>query len=184
MGERHSEYKRSFGDWYVEPAWAISALCDRVKFSGPIHDPCCGMGMIPKTLKSKHKMNVTGADITNRGFRYPVVDFLKDKNKRTNIIMNPPYKIAKAIINHAYSVATDRVAVIVQLKFLTSQGRHFLFNRPETEKVLIFSRRPQIPPGEALIKQGEGIRGGGSMDFCWVVWRRKHKGPATIEWVI
>lgn len=178
MGERPSEYDRDKNDWYIEPAWCVSALREHCELSGLIHDPCCGIGTIPKML------GATGADITDRGFGYEVQDFLQENRMFDNIVTNPPYNIAQAIIEHALIQTTRRVAALVQLKFLSSQKRYSLFCRPETEKVIMFSRRPSMPPGEMLMKHGENIRGGGSIDFCWIVWSHKHKGDATISWAI
>lgn len=176
MGERPSEYKRDEYDWYVEPEWCVRALANLVNFCGGIHDPCCGKGTIPKVL------NGTGADKVDRGFFYPPQDFLTDFNMYDNIVTNPPYGIAQTIIEHALDRARYRVAALVQTKFLSSQKRHGLFNRPETERVIIFSRRPSMPPGWMLWEHGEDYRGNGSIDFCWVVWNKEHNGPCITEW--
>lgn len=175
MGERPSEYVRDENDWYVEPEWAVHALADRVAFV-KVHDPCCGMGTIPKVFGG------TGADKMDRGFGYPQQDFLLDSQPRYDIVTNPPYGIAQTIIEHALKLARGRVAALVQTKFLASQRRHGLFSRPEMERVIMFSRRPSMPPGQMLCDHGESIRGGGSIDFCWAVWKRGHDGPVTIDW--
>lgn len=178
MGERPSEYARDVNDWYVEPKWCIDALTDRVSFIGMIHDPCCGIGTIPMVV------NGTGADLIDRGFGYPVRDFLKDDRDYDNIVTNPPYGIAQDIIEHALNHSRHQVAALVQTKFLSSQRRHKLFSRPETKLVVVFSRRPSMPPGEMLVRHGEGVRGNGSIDFCWVVWDRAHKGECAITWAV
>jgi hypothetical protein len=177
MGERPSEYVRDDNDWYVEPDWCVEALKVRVPFFGQIHDPCCGMGTIPRV------MGGTGADLMDRGYDYPQRDFLKDFAAYDNIVTNPPYGIAQQIIEHALNVAKMRVAALVQVKFLASQRRHGLFTRDDTEKVLMFSKRPSMPPGEMLREHGESVRGGGSIDFCWVIWCRGYAGPTTLQWV-
>jgi hypothetical protein len=177
MGERPSEYARDDNDWYVEPEWCVEALKARVPLIGGVHDPCCGMGTIPRV------MGGTGADLVDRGYGYPQRDFLEDFAAYDNIVTNPPYGIAQQIIEHALKIAKWRVAALVQVKFLASQRRHGLFTRDETEKVLMFSRRPSMPPGEMLRESGESIRGGGSIDFCWVVWCRGNLAPTVLDWV-
>lgn len=177
MGERPSEYTREDNDWYVEPEWCVEALKARVPFIGHIHDPCCGMGTIPRI------MGGTGADLVDRGYGYPQRDFLTDQTAYDNIVTNPPYNIAQQIIEHALKTARMRVAALVQVKFLASQRRHKLFTRDETERVLMFSRRPSMPPGAQLAEKGESIRGGGSIDFCWVVWCRGNLAPTVLDWV-
>lgn len=176
MGERPSEYERDENDWYVEPEWSVHALMDRVQFTADVHDPCCGMGTIPKAFCG------TGADIMDRGYGYPVRDFLTDDREYENIVTNPPYGIAQTIIERALVLARSRVAALVQTKFLASQRRHALFSKPSMERLIMFSRRPSMPPGKMLVEHGESIRGCGSIDFCWAVWNRAHKGPVTVEW--
>jgi len=178
MGERPSEYARDVNDWYVEPAWCVHALARHISWHGKIHDPCCGMGTIP--LAS----NGTGADLVDRGYGYPVRDYLADTRIYDNIITNPPYRIAQDIIEHALGQVRYRVAALVQTKFLSSQRRYKLFTRPGMEKVIMFSKRPSMPPGEMLIAHGEDIRGGGSIDYCWAVWNTQYTGPCAIEWAI
>jgi hypothetical protein len=176
LGERHSEYSRDGDDWYVEPEWCVRALYERVPFVGGTHDPCCGMGTIPKFLGG------TGSDLVDRGYGYPRRDFLQDMARYDNIVTNPPYGRAQEIIEHALSTTKYRVAALVQVKFLASQRRHKLFTRDETEKVIMFSRRPSMPPGKLLEEQGESIRGNGSLDFCWVVWCRGNLAATVIDW--
>lgn len=177
MGERPSEYERDVNDWYVEPAWCVQALKDRVRFTGGIHDPCCGSGTIPRV------MNGTGSDLIDRNFGYPVSDFLTSDDMHDNIVMNPPYKLAQEFIEEALDRTRYKVAALVQVKFLASQRRFRLFTRLETSRVIMFSRRPSMPPGGMLQKHGESIRGGGSIDYCWVVWEMANKEPCRIEWM-
>lgn len=178
MGERPSEYVRDENDWYVEPEWCVTSLRTRVDFNGLVHDPCCGMGTIPKIMRG------TGADLIDRGFGYPVRDFFDDPRVYDNIVTNPPYGIAEKVIEKALASARHKVAALVQTKFLASQKRHSLFMMRETERVLIFSRRPSMPPGDMLMKHGEDIRGGGSIDYCWVVWNKDHDGGCRISWIV
>lgn len=183
MGERTSEYSRDAEDWYVEPAWCVEALKARIAFTGTIHDPCCGSGTIPGVFGG------TGADLVDRGFNFPQRNFLDDYGHYDNIVTNPPYGAAQCIIEHALVHTRYRVAALVQTKFLSSQKRYDLFTQWPVEKVLIFSKRPSMPPGKMLQEHGEAIRGGGSIDFCWVVWN--HRMPEewplaepTIDWII
>lgn len=176
MGERHSEYYRDEEDWYVEPVWSVEILRSRVPFAGGIHDPCCGMGTIPKVFGG------TGSDLVDRGYGYPQRDFLRDQTNYDNIVMNPPYGIAQKVIEHALQITKYRVAALVQTKFLCSQRRHKLFTRNETEKVIMLSRRPSMPPGRLLEEKGESVRGGGSIDFCWVVWCIGNVSETSIDW--
>ena len=177
MGERPSEFRRDVNDWYIEPSWAVEALRDRVHFDGWVHDPCCGRGTIPSVIGG------SGSDLVDRGYGYPVQDYLQDTRVQDNIITNPPYGIGQKIIEHALAHTKRRVAALMQLRFLATQARNPLFSRQSMEHVIIFSRRPSMPPGKMLQEHGEKIRGGGSIEFCWMVWNNEHTGSKpTIEW--
>ena len=77
------------------------------------------------------------------------------------------------------------IAIVAQAKFLYSQGRYQLFQRRDMDCVIHLSRRPSMPPGKLLAEKGEACRGGGSMDYCWAVWRLGRKpGPAVVRWAL
>lgn len=185
MGERHSEYERDDHDWYVEETWNVARLFERVPFDGRIHDPCCGMGTIVKEAM-RRGFKASGSDIADRGYQFAVGDFFGSTTKHDNIVTNPPYKIALSVIEHALRLARRRVAVLTQIKFLAGQKRYPLFTDPRMEKVIVFSRRPNMPPGKMLREHGESIRGGGSIDYCWLVWDNtaKDKKAVAMEWAI
>ena len=186
MGERHSKRERDPLDWYVEEEWNVQALFDRIQFRGHIHDPCCGIGTIVKVTK-KNGYVATGSDIVKRARGFKVSDFLTSEERHENIIMNPPYKLAHRMILRALALTQGRVAALMPIKFLAGQGRYKLFTDPRLDRIIIFSRRPNMPPGEELMKHGESIRGGGSIDYCWIVWTqlryRQLKDP-DVEWTL
>tara|TARA_R110000796_G_scaffold199036_2_gene315303 strand:- start:2250 stop:2774 length:525 start_codon:yes stop_codon:yes gene_type:complete len=171
----NAKFKRVVNDWYVEPAFCVDALMDSVSFDGDIHDPCCGQGNIPKITGG------TGSDLVDRSEgRYPVVDFLKDKTKRENIITNPPYRITVNIVTHALKHVQNKIAVIVPLGFLASLKRFDFFRYTPVDEVLIMSHRPSMPPGGTPIKLGKG-----STDYCWIVWNNsKLENKPVIRWII
>lgn len=187
MGERHSEFTRDVEDWYSDPAWCTERLLDRYPGLDRAHDPCCGLGTIVDVALICG-IRCTGSDIVDRASgRFPIADFLSRGTPEANVVTNPPFNIAADIVRHALSVVRPGgiVAVIAQAKFLFSQGRHAIFDHPSMERVVIFSRRPSMPPGKMLAELGESCRGGGSLDFCWCVWRVGKIIPGcVIEWTL
>lgn len=188
MGERHSEFDRDENDWYVESQDVVHRLLDRVSLPPDgLHDPCCGLGTIVRTAQLRGKA-ATGADLVDRaGGAFPVRDFLTDHQRYPSIVTNPPFKIAADIVRLAMTLVDPGglVAVVAQAKFLFSQSRNPMFGSATMERVIVFSRRPSMPPGKMLVEQGEACRGGGSIDFCWCVWRVGKTQPgAEIEWTM
>lgn len=171
------DHARVYSDWYVEPVWVVDHLTRAVSFSRTIHDPCCGGGTIPKRL---HELgfNTTASDIVDRGYG-DIHDFFADGRERQNIVCNPLYKIAEQFLLHAIKITDEKVAAIVNLKFLASQGRRDrLFLKHPPAHVLICSRRPSMPPG------GLGIKAtGGTADYCWIVWDKIAGGDARVSWL-
>lgn len=186
---KDSGYERDPHDFYVEPAECVQAFLTAMsgRFDGNIHDPCCGMGTIPCVAKAMG-VGATGADLIDRmNSKYGVRDFLTDNIVRSNIVTNPPFRQAEAVIRHGLEVVRPGgiVAVLAQVKFLASQTRHPLFSMPEMESVFVLSTRPSMPPGHLLIEKGEHIRGSGFHDFTFLVWRvGKRRRGAGVEWLL
>ena len=67
-------WPRNTADWYIEPEWCSSRLFDVELFVGSIYDPACGSGRIVAAARA-HSHRATGADIVDRGFGFPVLDF-------------------------------------------------------------------------------------------------------------
>lgn len=186
---KDSGYERDPHDWYVESEECVRSFLTAMKgrFDGGIHDPCCGMGMIPCVAKALG-FQATGADLIDRmSGKYQVRDFLADNATRSNIVVNPPFRQAEVIIRHGLSVVRPGgiVAALAQVKFLASQTRHPLFSMPQMQSVFVMSTRPSMPPGKLLLEKGEHIRGSGFHDFVWLVWRvgKRHPG-ASMEWLL
>lgn len=166
-------------DWYVEPAWAVDALFDSVRFVGPIHDPACGGGTIPRVARERGFIS-TGRDIVDRGFGQGGVDFLSDDTRRFNIVCNPPFELAEKFVRHALDVTKFKIAVIVRLNFAAGQARcRSLFLPYPPAREVVLSKRPSMPPGGTDIPAK-----GGTTDYCWLVWDRDYNGPTIKQWWI
>jgi len=189
--EKRSFYERDALDWYVEPAWCTELLLKRVSFE-LVWDPACGCGTIVRTCRNCN-INAIGTDIIKRGdltlyaANNPELDFLRnaaiDNIMWTDIITNPPYKLAETFVYRGIALRARKIAVLVRLDFLASQKRHQLFSEYPPTLVLVLSRRPSMPPGEKL---GKIKASGGQHDFCWIVWDFDHIAePYTqLDWIL
>lgn len=186
--DRPAEFHlRDEDDWYVEPEWCVEALLDAERFEGPIWDPACGSGTIPRVCH-RRGYEVYGSDIVDRGCPgWWKQDFVRDPLGRVlpySIVTNPPYKLAETFVRRALNACTGKVAMLVQAKFLFSQQRHKLFTQQPPSTVYILSRRPSMPPGRAYLA-GEVEAKGGKVDYCWLVWG--HHGArheTVIRWLL
>lgn len=173
-----TDHERHANDWYVDPAWCTKLLLNAVQFDRKIWDPCCGGGTIPKEAR-RLGYDAHGSDLVARGYGESHCDFFRSRGPFDNLVFNPPYKLAEEFIAYANHIATGKVAALVNLKFLASQGRRKrLFDPHPPLAVLILSRRPSMPPG------GAGIEAkGGTADYCWIVWERGYVGPTNTRWL-
>lgn len=187
MSERHSEYQRDPLDFYKEPAWSVELLAEAERFTGSIWDPACGSGTIPKVFAARGHL-VRASDIADRGQEIQA-DFLglaTLNDEADNIVSNPPFKLAKAFAERALDLARDKVALLVQLKFLAAHARYPLFTESPLKRVLIMSSRPSMPPGHTLDEDGmlDGKEpSGGSIDFAWILFEHGFCGEPTISWL-
>ena len=135
---------------------------------------------IPRqVLKHGATRFVTGSDLVDRGYGEGGRDFFLDPGPYVNIISNPPYDVCEQFILHALEITEGKVAAIVNLKFLASQGRRERFYIPHPPaEVLILSRRPSMPPGGTNIPAK-----GGTADYAWLVWDHCYQGPTVTRFL-
>ncbi len=186
---RQGAYERAAQDWYVEPRWCVEQLADAIDFTGDrIWDPCCGGGTIPDVFLDRGRA-VKASDIVDRGYLgTDEHDFLSASSglwidDGTSIVTNPPFKLAEQIVRHALSFAPRRVAILQQLSFLASAGRHALYSAFPPSEVLILSRRPSMPPGAMIAELGKRAFNTGTTDYCWIIWTGIHDRPTSIRWL-
>jgi hypothetical protein len=176
--------------WYVEGQECTRALARVERFSGPIYDPSCGQGNIIRALGSVG-YDCFGTDIRNRvgdaeWFRgeRDYMDSLDGMEfDFASIVMNPPFYGAKgteAFIRRALDEAEHKVACFAEVRFLCGGKRAAgLFSDCPPTRIWHLSPRPSCPPGEYLLAGNKA--GGGSLDYCWLVWDRTapHAGTQT-----
>jgi hypothetical protein len=172
-------FARERSDHYVEPAWCSARLFQVERFTGSIVDPACGWGTIViQAIAAGY--NAAGSDLVNRGWdssRTPS-DFLKSSAVFDNIVTNPPFDIAPRFITHAVKHVRRKVAAIFPVRRLPAA--RWLADLP-LARILLLTPRPSMPSG-SYIKAG-GKVGGGTQDFCWVIFDHHHAGPATVGWL-
>lgn len=189
-----AQHKREPFDWYVEPAYAVEALADRLPFDGVIWDPACGRGTVPAILRERG-LDVHGSDICDRGGGAVGDFFLQtaapDGRQPDWIVTNPPYNyrkgICEAFIRKALTMARRGVCVFVPVAFKSSIGRFDLFTSFRPSHELVFSQRPSCPPGRLLDALGDDAFKHGQLDYIWLAWTRdaagQWTGAASSYWV-
>lgn len=170
-------WPRNTADWYVEPEWCSSRLFEAETFVGTVHDPAAGMGRIVEAAIA-HGHHATGADIVDRGFGFVVEDFALVTTPVANIVVNPPFGIAREFVGHALTLAAHKVAVLFPVARLNAA--HWLMDTP-LRRIWLLTPRPSMPPGETIMR-GERP-GGGKVDFAWLVFEQGFAGQPVIGWL-
>jgi hypothetical protein len=178
LWERHPD------DWYVEEEWCDTRLFEEVAFEGPILDPACGLGRIVRAAKLAGLV-ATGHDKVGRSeFCKREGDFLQPwplEYRPSSIVSNPPFGISQQFVSQALCVATHRVAMLLPTKWLSGDKRSRWLSTTPLERVLFLTPRPSMPPGPVI---EAGIQpGGGTADFCWILWNHRHFSAPTFGWL-
>jgi hypothetical protein len=186
------KYPKSPFDWYVEQQWVTEQLLqaefaiDGMLSWGAIWDPACGQGNV---LRAAHDFGylVHATDIAFRGYAggkglfqeldfLGGIDFVRSAAPKRNfsIVSNPPYSykkgISEAFVRRALELATDKVAMLLPVKWQASQARHRLFTEFPPARIWVLSERPSMPPGDVVKALGDAAFKRGKVDYMWVVW--------------
>lgn len=188
-------WARAPHDWYVEGPENTTALAEAETFHGSILDPACGQGNVIKGLAAAGITRAIGTDLVPRvsaPWFAGVHDFLGDaappySRRPRNIICNPPYggaKTAAAFARRAFEVATEKVALFVNARFLFSVARaEGLFRDHPVTKEYRIVPRPSVPPGEYLLEGNKAE--GGTADYVWLIWDLTgQRQPEPPGWLI
>jgi len=160
---------RQHGDWYPTPEEVTEVLFPHVRIKGDVLEPCCGDGSLAKVIE-RHGHRVIATDLYYRGYgdgHGERFDVLKLKElPAPNVITNPPFNIAKQIIEHLLSLQPDLLALVLKASFWHAKSRMDLFERHPPSKIIALTWRPDF----LHLKRP-------TMEVIWCVWQRGHNGP-------
>ncbi len=158
------KWAREANDWYLDPPWVTEAfLRAGEQFNGTILDPCCGCGNIPRAIKAVLGVDAMASDLIDRGYGRTGIDFAGNfavEDTIDNIIFNPPFKHAEAFVERARQLARFKVAALLPLSFLETEGRAGFFDKTPPARVWVSRRRVSMPPGDLkakLIEKAEAL---------------------------
>lgn len=181
MGEDPSTKRKKQGDFYETPRWAIEALLKREGFDGVILEPCCGKGAISKVLEG-YGYKVKSSDIATEDNIYGEkgIDALRIDKVSDNIITNPPYnkKILNKIVEHLSIIYVKKMALLLRLTFLESEGRREFLSSLPLKSIYVFSSRVTMYP-----ENEEKPENSGTTAYAWFVWEKGYVGQTVIEWI-
>lgn len=140
--------KRNDGiDFYQTPERCVEKLLEKIQFLWNILEPCSWAGAISKILEKKW-YSIISQDIRTDDWVYWTkwINFLECNCVFDNIVTNPPYFIAKEIVQKSLDISKDKVCMFLKLSFLESIDRYKFFKDTPLKYVFVFSKRPQLYP--------------------------------------
>ncbi|MBB3963509.1 SAM-dependent DNA methyltransferase [Rhizobium metallidurans] len=184
MASRHQS-KASL-DFFPTPPWATRAVIDEVlrpygiETSGKrVRDPAAGGGhMVAPLLESFSAVDYS--DVADWGINPEIRDFtfetrdslIEDGHAVPDwIFCNPPFNIAERFLDRALSIATEGVAFLCRLSWLSGQDRFRTIHGPRPAQLICpFSERV------AMIEGVWDPEASTATDYAWFIWFQKQAG--------
>ena len=180
----HTDKVRETNDFYATESKAAELLLEVESFTPTIWENAVGAGDLAEVF-SKNGYNVRASDIVDRGYpNTEIIDFLTyNKPITTDVITNPPYKLATQFVKHALDLAQDevKVAMFLKIQFLEGKERKKLFTEYPPKTIY-------VPRGRLLCaKNGECEKmkagGGSAVAQAWYVWVNGYTGETIVKWI-
>lgn len=170
---------REKDDFYPTPPEATEALLSVEKFVGDILEPACGDGAISRVLEASG-YSVRSSDLIDRGYGETGLDFIGVgyPYRASNVVTNPPFKLALQFVWRALDVCDRKVAMLLKVAFLEGVERGAMFRQTPLARVWVFSKRVTF----RNTMRGE-VQGSGMMAFAWFVWEHGYSGKPELGWL-
>jgi hypothetical protein len=174
---------------YVEPSWVAQRLFEEEIFRGCIWDPAVGWGTITTAARAAD-YDVVGSDIVNRKRHKLGVDFERQdfltiskpiytlRGSMFSVVTNPPFDHVAEFAFKAFDLGAKKIAMIMLVRRLNAA--HWMYELP-LRKIWLLTPRPSMPPGSWIAAGNKP--GGGTQDFCWVIWECGYRGKVELDWL-
>jgi len=175
-------------DGFHSPAIATETLLAAENLSGYSWEPANGYSRISNILRAQgHKVFTSDIKRWHSGTDC-IRDFLSCpclprcfKQTGSDLITNPPYKLADSFVQHAMNILPrgNKCCLLLRLQFLEGNKRNAFFERYPPRRIHVYSFR--LP---RMHRFGyDGVDGGSTMCFAWFVWISGYKGPTELKWI-
>lgn len=172
---------RQLKDYYATHPSCTDDILRVETFSNDILEPACGGGTMAERIKA-NGYHVRATDIIDRGYGEGGVDFLEEKfpKGKYDIITNPPYTLCVPFIEKSIEIAKSKVAMLLPLKYLSSQSRYELFLKYPPAKVYVYIERICIAKNGDFAKYEKVAN---METYAWYVWEKGYQGESQLKWL-
>lgn len=188
VGVKHNDPSRNKNDLYPTPPIATFILQKYVELPKVIVEPCAGRGNISIELirhgHTVHSYDMYDYEGTLCEIKTGIDVLTHEKPDDANaLVTNPPYhKDLPRLIAEKGVSEYDLTALFVRLTFLEGKKRKKLFTSHPPSDIIFLSDRIRFDTG-LLEPINKTHQLGGMIAYCWVVFKRDHKGPTNLKWV-
>ena len=172
---------RQKNEYYATDPSVTRDLLRNELFVSPILEPCCGGGFMAEEIKKAGYL-VEACDLIDRGYGRGGVDFITHDFPigQFDIITNPPYSDFVPMLNKAMAICRSKVAMLLPLRYLTSQERYNCFKQYPPKCVYVYIERICIAKGGKF----EEYEAGMNMEmYAWYVWEKGFSGEPILRWI-
>lgn len=176
----HVEQDRAVHDYYsTDPIAAEWLLKIETNLSDSIWECACGENALSNIFKA-HGKTVRCSDLVVRCDGIEQLDFLQCNTPmpNTDIVTNPPYKLALPFLEKALSIVDEGryVCMFLKLTFLEGKARRLFFEQNPPIRVWVSSSRLNCLPN------GQSKNQSSAVCYAWFVWKKGYKGYPEIRW--
>lgn len=188
VGVKKNDPNRNDNDLYPTPPLATFVLQKYIDLPKVIVEPCAGRGNISIELL-RHGHDVRSYDLHSYSDILCSITTGQDALELQKpydagaLVTNPPYhKDLPRLIAEKGIAEYDVTALFVRLTFLEGKKRKKLFTKHPPSNIIFLSDRIRFDTGliEPVEKKDQL---GGMIAYCWVIFRKDHKGPTDLRWV-
>lgn len=174
---------RELRDYYATDPSVVRDILRHETFYHHLLEPCCGGCFMVNELR-KSGYEVDAYDIIARSKDVRQADFLtydweKEKQKM-DVITNPPYTAVIDFIRKALEICKNKVAILMPLRYLSSQERYDFYKEYPPCRVYAYTNRIRIAKNG---KFEEYEKGQNLEIYAWYIWEREYKGDTILKWI-
>lgn len=177
----HCDAERALHDYYAtDPVAAEWLLRIEPVLSHSIWECACGENALADVFVKAGKV-VRCSDLVVRQDGIEQLDFLSCNTPVhcTDIVTNPPYKLALPFVEKALELVDEGrfVCMFLKLTFLEGKARRDFFEKNPPIRVWVSSSRIRcVPNGDFSSKESSAVC------YAWFVWQKGFEGYPEIRW--
>jgi len=186
--KNYSQQEREKDDFYATSPEAIDLLFNNTPDikSNVIWECATGKGHLAKRmhelgavvkcteLHRRENMLIDNCNFDVNFLQYNEINY-------SNIVTNPPYKLAEQFIRKSIEITKKEgvyICMFLPIRYLEGKSRGKLFNEYPPWKIIVSSSRIQC----AINGEFDKLKNSSAQGYAWFVWLTGYKGKTFLEW--